>query len=45
MAQIMMDIETLGTNFNCVVIQVSMAKFDWDKTIQDTLTVNLSMED
>ena len=45
MAQIMMDIETLGTNFNCVVIQVSMVKFDWNKNILGRLTLNLSMEE
>lgn len=45
MAEIMMDIETLGTNHDCVVIQVSMVKFKWDKTITDELTVNLNIQE
>ena len=45
MANIMMDIETLGTNFNAVVLQITMVKFNWDKSITSRITVNISIEE
>lgn len=44
MANIMLDIETLGTAYNAVVLQISMVKFDWNKNITDTLSLNLQIE-
>ena len=45
MANVMVDIETLGTNFNTVVLQITMVKFDWNKVINDRITINLSTEE
>lgn len=44
MANIMLDIETLGTAYNAVVLQISMVKFDWNKKIIDNLSLNLQIE-
>lgn len=46
MNDLMLDIETLGTNSNSVVLQVSMVYFDrYTKEIGKTFTQNIDIED
>lgn len=39
---IMIDIETLGLDYNSVVIQIAAAKFDWDGTIKEVFDRKLN---
>ena len=45
MNNIMLDIETLGTGVDSVVIQVAMIKFDRDGTLGESLSVRLNRDE
>ena len=40
MNNIMLDIETLGTGVDSIIIQVAMVKFDWEGNIGKSLTIH-----
>lgn len=45
MNNIMLDIETLGTASNSIVLQVAMVRFDKEGNIGDSLSINLNTEE
>lgn len=45
MNNIMLDIETLGTSTDSIVIQVAMVKFDRNGNIGESLSVNLNRDE